>query len=990
MSNSDSNPVWQRIKRGLPTPLRMLGSQLSDEAPAPGDESIRQVDDPFTAIAGGLGASALESGARMAAPEVGRLMADETGALTIPKAAPESLNMEELPRQMRAIDQGYDPTQTWYHGTKADIESFDPNALGASTNANSAKQGFFFSKDPSTASDYAELSNPRALLRSQAGQDVGDEAFNLATTDPKRALWKAQEDLSRAKRNTPESCQSYKQMLLDSQESIKGKLNGTIENKYAPKKYLEQKLLENQDKINGIKIPSQEEYESQLDAAQKAHSIAQQRLDLGNSLEANVVPAHLKMQNPYVHDFEGEDYRDTPYSEIMKKAKELGHDSVIFKNTYDPANPHNRQLTDIAAVFEPHQVRSKFAAFDPSKTGSGNISSGLGAIGLGAAGALGSNNAEASESGGSMPFNWDEHPIVQAETNPNPKPTGDKEAFNWDEHPIVQPSEGLLGRAQNAIKGYAKEAYDALPSPSQAGHQLVNNLPMLGGVAGGILGTPLDAFTGPMGNIVGASAGGALGTAAKNAINSYISPSEAPQTMQEAMIDPLKGGLEQGLGQAAGEGIGAVAGKVLPSVADYLGQKAASLKLAATGATGKQVAKFKPGTAETMFKEGIGGPLSDPKAIAEQAQGAIDRSGAEIGNTLSSLDQKGATVDRQRVMDVIKNRIGELSGNEGEQGLVKQLKSKVKDIQRQIDNNTIEEPVQYGADTSQYDKITEKYGKPGETQYIPTNPPKQVPSGTFANESKFKDFQSMGEELKQRAARQENATYANGESQGWDPFAPHPEVNLQEMNRTGTKINSEIPISKSEQIKSAFDRNAKWESATNAAGAAANRITANAYRQAAEEAALKIDPDLADKFMADKDIYSKLSPVQEASEKRAMQLQQSPHGGLLDMAALGAGGAIGHGLSPILGPVAAPAGAALGLAAKSLRPRYASMGAHSAQALSQLLKKAPEELGPYLGPLTQAASKGQDSLIMLDHFLHNTDPNYVKTIQNLESPGESK
>ena len=61
--------------------------------------------------------------------------------------------------------------------------------------------------------------------------------------------------------------------------------------------------------------------------------------------------ALLKMKNPYTYDFKGSVYRDKTYYDIIKKAKELGHDSVLLQNTFDGAG-----LDDIKVVFDPSQI----------------------------------------------------------------------------------------------------------------------------------------------------------------------------------------------------------------------------------------------------------------------------------------------------------------------------------------------------------------------------------------------------------------------------------------------------------------------------------------------------------------------------------------------------------------------------------------------------------------------------------------------------------
>lgn len=88
------------------------------------------------------------------------------------------------------------------------------------------------------------------------------------------------------------------------------------------------------------------------------------------------------------------------FQNIIQKAKELGHDSVILKNTFDPADHSNRVMQDIRVVFEPNQIRSKFAEFNPKKAKSGNIAAGLGAVGLGAAGAAQASDEQNFAKGG--------------------------------------------------------------------------------------------------------------------------------------------------------------------------------------------------------------------------------------------------------------------------------------------------------------------------------------------------------------------------------------------------------------------------------------------------------------------------------------------------------------------------------------------------------------------------------------------------------------
>ena len=76
----------------------------------------------------------------------------------------------------------------------------------------------------------------------------------------------------------------------------------------------------------------------------------------------SVMPVKLRMTNPLVHDFKGESYREVSYHDLLQTAKDKGHDGVIMKNTTDGG-----PVTDIYAVFEPQQIRSQYATFEPER-----------------------------------------------------------------------------------------------------------------------------------------------------------------------------------------------------------------------------------------------------------------------------------------------------------------------------------------------------------------------------------------------------------------------------------------------------------------------------------------------------------------------------------------------------------------------------------------------------------------------------------------------
>lgn len=113
---------------------------------------------------------------------------------------------------------------------------------------------------------------------------------------------------------------------------------------------------------------------------------------------SNVLPVHHNLKNPFDLDANV----DPKFIEYLKENKVLpqsylnqvkdnfglygklvnkldGHEytELLKKAGYDGVSNAPGKGGYINVVFDPSQIRSKFAAFDPSKSGSGNISAGL-------------------------------------------------------------------------------------------------------------------------------------------------------------------------------------------------------------------------------------------------------------------------------------------------------------------------------------------------------------------------------------------------------------------------------------------------------------------------------------------------------------------------------------------------------------------------------------------------------------------------------------
>ena len=154
---------------------------------------------------------------------------------------------------------------------------------------------------------------------------------------------------------------------------------------------------------------------------------------------------------------------------------------------------------------------------------------------------------------------------------------------------------------------------------------------------------------------------------------------------------------------------------------------------------------------------------------------------------------------------------------------------------------------------------------------------------------------------------------------------------VEDIKATGDEF---VNVSAAEKTKRGFNKIAgNW---LDPEKGQAGKIAYRAYRDAVETVAAKEAPEIAKSFKEAKQTYGLLSPIQEASERRAQQLKQSPIGGLLDTAAAGGVGASVGGVEGLAAGVAAAA------ARKAIAPRIASSSAVTLNEVSKALEKTPQ------------------------------------------------
>lgn len=96
----------------------------------------------------------------------------------------------------------------------------------------------------------------------------------------------------------------------------------------------------------------------------------------------NVIPVNLKMQNPYISE------TGMPYNENVQSLQNAGYDGIILKGEMPDGG-------DEVISFDPSNIRSVNAQFDPSKKDSANLLAGAAPATVGLGALLGGEEAEA-------------------------------------------------------------------------------------------------------------------------------------------------------------------------------------------------------------------------------------------------------------------------------------------------------------------------------------------------------------------------------------------------------------------------------------------------------------------------------------------------------------------------------------------------------------------------------------------------------------------
>lgn len=413
-------------------PRQVVDQQLIDE--------IKAYEEAMKALTGKKAGGAVEeqefSGGGIAKLAKAAKAASKAAAKAPQEAALETarknaVKMLGLPESNTAADRakalGF--TAEGYHGTTGDIKKFEPQYLGESTGAQSAKKAFFFAQDPKRPPANLLVKAPPQSKSVQMLRDLGvpeeeiaklnqvsmkghgaetasgysalggsreyKEAMRKAKAAEKSRNWSEYEKWTQVAEDAEIGRSNELQDLVakygEARDLMLDRINNAILNKPLPQEQATEldakmKQLMPYGWYNSYSIPQLKalkgevaklagpEYaESALKSIDDFISVkANRQLAEQYQQGSNVIPAELRYKNPMVHDFGGSVYRDQSYADLIDEAKRLGHDALILQNTYDPgAGP--AKLIDVTAVFDPSQIRSRFAAFDPAKVNDPDI-----------------------------------------------------------------------------------------------------------------------------------------------------------------------------------------------------------------------------------------------------------------------------------------------------------------------------------------------------------------------------------------------------------------------------------------------------------------------------------------------------------------------------------------------------------------------------------------------------------------------------------------
>ncbi len=190
-----------------------------------------------------------------------------------------------------------------YHGTFAKFERFEENYLGSNTECDSAAEGFFFASNKNVAISYISTHLARQRSIQTKIRTLEERIFALTELRP----YAAEQRLAR-----------FETTLANKVKTFLGMLDRARRKLY--------------------------DYEITKVVQSKRGEVKQCILDI---------------KRPYIHNMRGRSYDEEEYCKAAWRAKQLGCDGLIIRNTYDPGSwvkIDGDDKTDIYVAFQADQI----------------------------------------------------------------------------------------------------------------------------------------------------------------------------------------------------------------------------------------------------------------------------------------------------------------------------------------------------------------------------------------------------------------------------------------------------------------------------------------------------------------------------------------------------------------------------------------------------------------------------------------------------------
>jgi hypothetical protein len=244
----------------------------------------------------------------------------------------------------RAKEMGFDTETVFFHGTATDgpIQSFRSGKRGDSPHMEHETPAIFFSDDANTAEKYARSTAENMRSRKSS------ELFDAGKDDEANALYN----------DTIDGRQFENAALAMLPPDVRRIVGSSIRSKgidASNKKAFEELLGPDKAK----------EFFRLVDLSQNSNV----SVPSGQQIYPVYLPSGMREVDANIF---GGQFDEIIYDSLLKETKKAGYKGLIIRNVIDSPTGYGEPST-VAAIFDPSNIRSVNAAFDPEKSGSSTL-----------------------------------------------------------------------------------------------------------------------------------------------------------------------------------------------------------------------------------------------------------------------------------------------------------------------------------------------------------------------------------------------------------------------------------------------------------------------------------------------------------------------------------------------------------------------------------------------------------------------------------------